>query len=153
MSLAPIMGMNPKIEQALDLNGALTQALKAFYGERYRRVKNDPQYVALFVVELFLALLLVAAIYFYLDPTINLVPAPYNYVAFAALFAAAMWVYRYTHDYRQEKKKPKAKRACTWQKKRGGVWRRRTATQLPIRGKTRYLLAHLPSMMAWTFFW
>ncbi len=105
MSLAPVMGMNPKIEQALDLNGALTQALKAYYGTRYHRIKNDPRYLVLFIVELFLALLLVAAIYFYLDPTINLVPAPYNYVAFIALFAAAMWVYRYTHDYRKEKKK------------------------------------------------
>ena len=95
--------MSGRIKRFLDLNRMASEAVKAFLGERVSRAKKDQRYLALFVVELFLALLLVGAIYFYLDPTVNLVPVPYNYAAFAFLFLAAMWIYRYTKGFRKLK--------------------------------------------------
>ena len=90
-----------RLKRFLDLNQMATDAVKAFLGERVRRAKKDQRYAALFVVELFLALFLVGAIYIYLDPTVNLVPFPFNYLAFVVLFAAAMWIYRYTKGFRK----------------------------------------------------
>lgn len=93
--------MGKRIQKFLDLNRMTTDAVKAFLGERVRRAKKDQRYLALFVVELFLTIILVGAIYFYLDPSINLVPFPYNYIAFAFFLGFAMWIYRYTGEFRK----------------------------------------------------
>ena len=73
---------------------------------KYSRQKffSEPRQVVLGLVEIILSVGIGAAIALYLDPDWNVVPFPWNGVAFLILVGAALWIHRLTRPYRVARK-------------------------------------------------
>ncbi|VVB75074.1 Uncharacterised protein [uncultured archaeon] len=66
------------------------------------KVKNASRQKTVFVfVETAYAVILAVAIFIYLDPDINLVPYPWNYIGFAVFLGLGLLLFSHTKDFRQ----------------------------------------------------
>lgn len=66
------------------------------------KVANVNREKSVFVfVEVAYAVILAIAIFIYLDPDINLVPAPWNYVGFAIFLGLGLLLFSHTKEFRQ----------------------------------------------------
>ncbi|MFA6269161.1 MAG: hypothetical protein WCW13_03670 [archaeon] len=75
---------------------------KVFFFEIKERVFFTRREVTLFVfAELMFAIILAVSIYLYLDPEINIVPYPYNYVGFGIFIVVSYLFFSHTKEFRQ----------------------------------------------------
>ncbi len=65
-----------------------------------RKIKQDWRIPLLWIVELILAIVLAGSIAIYLDPEINVVPFPWNAVAFAIIAGISVYLYGFTRPFR-----------------------------------------------------
>ena len=79
-------------------------SIKEVFGFKWNQWKMDTRKPLLSVVEVILAVGIAAAIAAYLDPDWNVVPFPYNVLAFVVLLGAAILVHRRTRPYRVAQK-------------------------------------------------
>lgn len=66
----------------------------------WTKIQRDPRIAVLWIVEILLAVGIATSIALYLDPDVNVLPAPGNYVAFLILAGAALWIHRLTRPFR-----------------------------------------------------
>ena len=78
-----------------EFSGALWTALKGKFTEARR------QNVALVFAEFVFVLIIAVSIFIYLDPEVNIVAAPYNYIAFLAFLAFSIFLYSKTREFRE----------------------------------------------------
>lgn len=71
---------------------------------QWDKIKADRRVAVLWAVEMILAVMIGAAIAIYLDPDWNVVPFPYNIVAFVIMVGVAILIHRRTRPYRMAKK-------------------------------------------------
>lgn len=95
-----------KKEWALWTNESTRNFLKFLW----KRFSYDPRKPLLGIVEILLAVGIAISIGLYLDPDVNVVPAPWNYVAFVILVITAALIHRRTRPYRVSVKLNKQKR-------------------------------------------
>lgn len=84
-------------------------SLRSVLRFKWNEWKSDSRKPLLSLIEVILAVGIAAAIAIYLDPDWNVVPFPYNVLAFTILAGAAIWVHRRTRPYRLAKKLSKKK--------------------------------------------
>jgi hypothetical protein len=71
------------------------------FGTIKLKIEFTTKEIALMVLtELFLALLVAASIYLYLDPEVNVIPYPLNFIAFAILIAITLMVFSQSKNFR-----------------------------------------------------
>lgn len=68
---------------------------------------RDPRIGAIVILELILISVLVIGIIVYLDPEVNLVPFPENVIGFATVLILTIFLYRYSKEFRKERKASK----------------------------------------------
>jgi len=68
---------------------------------QYKVEKASRQKTVFVFVEVAYAVILAIAIFIYLDPEINLVPAPWNYIGFVVFLGLGLLLFSHTKDYRQ----------------------------------------------------
>ena len=71
---------------------------------QWNKIKADRRIAVLWVVEMILAAMIGAAIAIYLDPEWNVVPFPWNVIAFGIMVGVAILIHRRTRPYRMAKK-------------------------------------------------
>ncbi len=74
---------------------------------QWNRMKGDWRIPVLWVVELILAVILAGAIAIYLDPELNVVPFPWNIVAFGIILGVAAYLYGFTRPFRLSRRMAK----------------------------------------------
>lgn len=79
-------------------------SLRDVFHFKWNQWKMDTRKPLLSVVEIILAAGIAASIAIYLDPDWNVVPFPYNVLAFAILLGVAIGVHRRTRPYRLAQK-------------------------------------------------
>ncbi|QQR92854.1 MAG: hypothetical protein IPJ89_01250 [Candidatus Iainarchaeum archaeon] len=65
-----------------------------------QKMKKDWRMPLLWLVELILAIVLAGSIAIYLDPEVNVVPAPWNVVAFVIVLGISIYLYGFTRPFR-----------------------------------------------------
>lgn len=71
------------------------------FGTAKLKLENTSKQKAVFIfAEVIYAFALACSIFVYLDPDINLVPAPYNYIGFAALAVIGFVLFSHTKEFR-----------------------------------------------------
>ncbi|MDP2666861.1 MAG: hypothetical protein Q8P05_05180 [Candidatus Diapherotrites archaeon] len=73
-------------------------------GYHVNRVRGDHRILFLWVVEILLAVGLAASMAIYLDPDINVVPFPWNIIAFLIMLSIGIWLHTYTRPYRMARR-------------------------------------------------
>jgi hypothetical protein len=74
---------------------------RLLFGTIKLKIEFTTKEIALMVLtELFLALLVAASIYLYLDPEVNVIPYPLNFIAFAILIAITLMVFSQSKNFR-----------------------------------------------------
>lgn len=76
--------------------------------EKIANIKNDPQWIALIIMQFLLVLVLVGAIIIYLDVRFATIEFPFNLIIFAAISYGVLRTYSYTENYRNKKEFQKA---------------------------------------------
>lgn len=71
------------------------------------KMKKDWRMPLLWIVEIILAIVLAGSIAIYLDPEINVVPFPWNIVAFVVVFVVAAYLYGFTRPFRMARRMQK----------------------------------------------
>lgn len=68
--------------------------------------------VVLILSEFVFSVVVAFSIYFYLDPEINIIPFPWNFIFFIGFVIVSLYLFSYTYDFRSSKKlnKPIGKR-------------------------------------------
>jgi len=85
------MGLRKKLREKLEKNRVGKTAI-----EKLGTAKKEPRIPALLVVEFFLSMILVLATVIYLDPKTNLVPWPYNVIAFLVILGIVVYLYGFS---------------------------------------------------------
>jgi hypothetical protein len=74
---------------------------KALFFSLKEKIKNTRKEVAFFVLaEIMFAVIIALSIYVYLDPEVNLVPFPFNYVGFAFFLGISYLFFSHTKNFR-----------------------------------------------------
>lgn len=79
-------------------------SFRAIFRFKWNQWKSDHRIPLLSMIEIILSVGIAAAIAIYLDPDWNVVPFPWNVLAFTILLGAAILVHRRTRPYRLAKK-------------------------------------------------
>jgi hypothetical protein len=75
---------------------------KVLFIEAEDRILNANKKLTLFVIaEVVYAFIIAMSIYIYLDPELNLVPTPYNYVGFVVLLGIGLLLFSHTKQFRE----------------------------------------------------
>jgi hypothetical protein len=61
----------------------------------------DREVISIFFLEFVFAIIIALAIYIYLDPEVNFVPWPFNYIAFFAFLAFGIYIFSQTKAFRE----------------------------------------------------
>ena len=76
--------------------------LKVIFGSaKQKTLGMDREVISVFLFEFVFAIFLAASIYIYLDPDVNIVPWPYNYIAFFAFLAFGIYIFAQTKAFRE----------------------------------------------------
>jgi len=67
---------------------------------KYKAQNTSKETIVFILAELLFATVLAISIFLYLDPEINIVPAPYNYIAFAFFLGLSLLLFSHTKQYR-----------------------------------------------------
>jgi len=94
--------MGKRIQKIKQINKEGTGFLKLVVLDKIFKVKEDKRYIMLIILELLLVCVLAASIYLYLDPEVNYVPFPYNYISFILILVGFLWLYTKTKPFRIE---------------------------------------------------
>lgn len=97
--------MGKKWTRFKEINRGSTEAIKEAAEIKLQKAKCDKRHVLLILIDIVLIFLIVAVIYFYLDPETSVAEFPYNLIAFVAFLVAVIWIYHYTGFFRTTWKK------------------------------------------------
>lgn len=67
-------------------------------------MRGDYRAAALWMIELLLGVAIAASIALYVDPDINVIPSPWNYLLFLLILGAAYYFYGFTRPFRIAKR-------------------------------------------------
>ncbi len=70
----------------------------------WKNLRGDHRDAALWMMELLLGVGVAASIALYVDPEINLVPVPWNYLVFILIVGVAYYLYGFTRPFRVAKR-------------------------------------------------
>jgi hypothetical protein len=91
----------PNLKEGNKLAG---QLITDTFREKLSNTKEDMRFAGLVAIELIVIIILVVGIAVYLDPEIDIIPAPYNYIGFIITAAFAAAIYHYTANFRKSVK-------------------------------------------------